>query len=156
VAGLRPGRLLLGGFGHWLPPIHRCRTRGLRVPGPRPARPRYSTRPVHPPWRTRRDFPQGLPSAEPRNDSSYSEEVVPDDRSSSNLVDCVASKTSQTHRCPELAIVIVNYNSWPDVCRLVGSLSRAPEVFDGRCEIVVVDNASDGPVPADELERPGV
>jgi N-acetylglucosaminyl-diphospho-decaprenol L-rhamnosyltransferase len=50
---------------------------------------------------------------------------------------------------PALAVVIVNYNGWPDVARLVGQLSPARELKDGRCRIVVVDNASDGPVPAD-------
>jgi N-acetylglucosaminyl-diphospho-decaprenol L-rhamnosyltransferase len=58
---------------------------------------------------------------------------------------------------PTLAVVIVNYNGWPDVSRLVAVLAAAPEVADGRCELVVVDNASDGPVPADLLaSRPGV
>ncbi len=48
---------------------------------------------------------------------------------------------------PRLAVVIVNYNGWPDVVRLGGSLAGAPEVADGRCELLVIDNASDGPVP---------
>jgi len=45
-------------------------------------------------------------------------------------------------------VVVVNYNAWPDVESLVSSLSDSPEVAGGRLEIVVVDNASDGPVPA--------
>ncbi|CAN5811184.1 glycosyltransferase family 2 protein [soil metagenome] len=48
---------------------------------------------------------------------------------------------------PDLTILLVNYNGWSDVERLVGSLSRAPEVAQGRCEIVVVDNASEEPAP---------
>jgi GT2 family glycosyltransferase len=44
--------------------------------------------------------------------------------------------------------VIVNYNAWPDVATLVEVLANSAEVSDGLCEVVVVDNASDGPVPA--------
>lgn len=55
---------------------------------------------------------------------------------------------------PRLTVVIVNYNGWDDVSRLVESLSRAPEVASGRCEVVVVDNASDGPVPPTFLPAP--
>ncbi len=55
--------------------------------------------------------------------------------------------------CPSLTVLIVNFNSWPDVARLVTSLGAAPELADGRSEILVIDNASDGPIPA-ELERP--
>jgi GT2 family glycosyltransferase len=57
-------------------------------------------------------------------------------------------KLSQVDDRPQLAMVIVNYNSWPDVTRLAGELARAPEIVNGLCEIVVVDNASLGPVPA--------
>jgi len=52
-----------------------------------------------------------------------------------------------------LTVVIVNYNGWPDVLRLIRVLAGTPEVADGRVEIVVVDNASQGPLPA-ELARP--
>jgi GT2 family glycosyltransferase len=52
-----------------------------------------------------------------------------------------------------LTVVIVNHNSWPDASRLVASLAGTPEVGAGECEVVVVDNASEGPVPA-ELARP--
>lgn len=48
---------------------------------------------------------------------------------------------------PSLAVLIVNYNSWPEVERLVESLGEASECSRGRCEIVVVDNASDGQAP---------
>jgi GT2 family glycosyltransferase len=52
-----------------------------------------------------------------------------------------------------ITAVIVNYNAWADVAGLVGSLACTPEVASGRCEVVVVDNASDGPVP-EPLRRP--
>ncbi|MCA1686709.1 MAG: glycosyltransferase family 2 protein, partial [Planctomycetia bacterium] len=55
---------------------------------------------------------------------------------------------------PLVTAVIVNYNSWPDVARLVASLAATPEVGSGRCEVVVVDNGSEGPVPA-SLRAPG-
>ncbi len=57
------------------------------------------------------------------------------------------------HRGRRLTIVIVNYESWPDVVRLVGSLRGEPELGAGACEVVVVDNASRGPIPT-ELARP--
>jgi N-acetylglucosaminyl-diphospho-decaprenol L-rhamnosyltransferase len=58
---------------------------------------------------------------------------------------------------PRLTIVIVNYESWADTVRLLGSLASQPEVQGGACEVVVVDNASRGPVPAElSSPRPGV
>jgi GT2 family glycosyltransferase len=48
-----------------------------------------------------------------------------------------------------LTVVIVNYESWPDVRRLVGTLAGSVEVRSGDAEIVVVDNSSTGPVPID-------
>lgn len=58
---------------------------------------------------------------------------------------------------PELAVVIVNYNGWPDVVRLVSTLIESPKVLEGRCEIIVVDNASDSPLPDVFLAgRPGL
>ena len=51
------------------------------------------------------------------------------------------------HASPLVSAVIVNFNAWPDVAALVASLSSSAAVTDGRCEIVVVDNASDGPLP---------
>lgn len=61
----------------------------------------------------------------------------------------------QAVRRPGLTVVVVNFNAWPDVARLVTMLADSPALADGRCEIVVIDNASDDPVPA-ELERPRV
>ncbi len=52
-----------------------------------------------------------------------------------------------------LAVVIVNYNSWPDVERLVADLGRADAVRDGRAELIVVDNQSPDPMP-DSLHSP--
>jgi GT2 family glycosyltransferase len=58
---------------------------------------------------------------------------------------------------PVVTAVIVNYNSWPEASKLAGKLAIASEVASGVCEIVVVDNASDGPVPpAWRAVRPGV
>ncbi len=54
---------------------------------------------------------------------------------------------------PLVTAVIVNFNSWPDVTALVKALATSPEVQSGLCEVVVVDNASDGPVPADFPSR---
>jgi N-acetylglucosaminyl-diphospho-decaprenol L-rhamnosyltransferase len=57
----------------------------------------------------------------------------------------------------ELTIIIVNYESWPDVVRLTASLLAEPESKSGRCRIVLVDNASKGSVPAPlELPRSGL
>jgi len=53
--------------------------------------------------------------------------------------------------------VIVNYNGWDDVLRLVSVLARAPEVVAGTCDVVVVDNASDGTIPPEfAMPEPGV
>jgi len=46
-----------------------------------------------------------------------------------------------------VTVVIVNYNSWLDVRRLVLGLAETPEVLAGACEVVVVDNASNAPAP---------
>jgi N-acetylglucosaminyl-diphospho-decaprenol L-rhamnosyltransferase len=61
------------------------------------------------------------------------------------------SETSAAHGpaiAPLLTAVVVNYNAWPDVAALVSALAVSPEVVSGLCEVVVVDNASSGPVPA--------
>lgn len=63
-----------------------------------------------------------------------------------------APEPTQSRPAPLLTVVVVNFNSWPDVGRLVTTLAASPEVVAGACEIVVVDNASDGPVP--EALRP--
>jgi len=51
-----------------------------------------------------------------------------------------------------LSVVIVNYQSWPDVDRLVVSLANSPSVGSGLAEILVVDNHSGEPVPDRLLE----
>lgn len=58
---------------------------------------------------------------------------------------------------PRLTAIIVNYNSWPEVLRLVTELRAEPEFGAGQLDVVVVDNASDHPVPEDLLHpaRPG-
>jgi N-acetylglucosaminyl-diphospho-decaprenol L-rhamnosyltransferase len=53
-----------------------------------------------------------------------------------------------------LTIIIVNHESWPDTLRLTESLTAEPCVRSGPCQIVVVDNASQGPVP-EALLAPG-
>ena len=58
---------------------------------------------------------------------------------------------------PRLTVIVVNYESWPDVVRLVESLTSESEFASGRCQVVVVDNASRGPIPeAISVERPGL
>jgi GT2 family glycosyltransferase len=49
---------------------------------------------------------------------------------------------------PRLSIVIVNFNSWSDVARLVETLGQSPEVQAGECELIIVDNASESDPPA--------
>ena len=53
-----------------------------------------------------------------------------------------------------MTIVVVNYESWPDIVRLVDSLRDEPELGSGLCEVVVVDNASPGRIPAELDDRP--
>jgi len=56
-----------------------------------------------------------------------------------------------------LTVVIVNYESWPDVLRLTASLTAEPEFVSGQCYVIVVDNASSGPVPQSlAFPRPGL
>ena len=50
--------------------------------------------------------------------------------------------------------MIVNYQSWDDVARLVGRLLRSPLVVQGACEILVVDNDSRQEIPS-ELRTKG-
>jgi hypothetical protein len=49
-------------------------------------------------------------------------------------------------------VILVNYESWPDIDRLVATLSQEPEFLTGRLHVIVVDNASASPVP-DNLLR---
>ena len=58
-----------------------------------------------------------------------------------------ASKSRGALSSPSLSVVIVNYNSWDDVTRLVLSLENDFEIRSGRCEILVVDNGSSEPAP---------
>jgi N-acetylglucosaminyl-diphospho-decaprenol L-rhamnosyltransferase len=48
---------------------------------------------------------------------------------------------------PRLTVIIVNFESWPDVIRLTTSLISEPEFASAQCPVIVVDNASAGPVP---------
>ncbi|MEW4567449.1 glycosyltransferase [Tautonia sp. JC769] len=57
---------------------------------------------------------------------------------------------------PTLAIVIVNFNSWPDCELLVEAMAAALSRSDGRCELILVDNASDDPPPPGLRGRPGI
>ena len=56
-------------------------------------------------------------------------------------------------RDSRLSVIVVNYNSWPDAARLVDELLADPAFSPERSEVVVVDNASQGPIP-DELSAP--
>ena len=53
-----------------------------------------------------------------------------------------------------LTVIVVNHESWPDAVRLTASLIAEPEFSSGQCRIVVVDNASRGPIPAALLNPP--
>jgi GT2 family glycosyltransferase len=52
----------------------------------------------------------------------------------------------------DLSVVVVNYNSWPDVRRLAIALRASEGCSSGRVELVIVDNASAEPPPRD-LDR---
>jgi GT2 family glycosyltransferase len=58
------------------------------------------------------------------------------------------------NRPARLSVVIVNYRSWGDVVRLASTLAAAPELVGGQCRLIVVDNASPEPVPADFDDPP--
>src|SRR5262249_52172685 len=74
-----------------------------------------------------------------------------------NKLSAPANLTARDSRRPRLTAIIVNHESWPDVQRLCTSLAAQPEFGSGQCQIVVVDNASRGPVPAGLLPfRPGL
>jgi N-acetylglucosaminyl-diphospho-decaprenol L-rhamnosyltransferase len=53
-----------------------------------------------------------------------------------------------------LTVIVVNHESWPDAVRLTASLVAEPEFSSGQCRIVVVDNASRGPIPSALLNPP--
>jgi N-acetylglucosaminyl-diphospho-decaprenol L-rhamnosyltransferase len=55
--------------------------------------------------------------------------------------------TASDSRRTRLTVIIVNHESWPDALRLTASLAAEPEFRSGQCQIVVVDNASRGPIP---------
>jgi GT2 family glycosyltransferase len=58
---------------------------------------------------------------------------------------------------PVVSVVVVNYNAWNDAARLALGLAGTPDVAAGRCEVIVVDNASEDAPPAELLEsRAGV
>ncbi len=48
---------------------------------------------------------------------------------------------------PTLATIVVNYDSWSDVDRLVQRFAASEPVRRGRIELIVVDNASAGAIP---------
>jgi N-acetylglucosaminyl-diphospho-decaprenol L-rhamnosyltransferase len=66
----------------------------------------------------------------------------------------VPRSDTDSERPPRLTAVLVNYNGWPDVVRLVATLAAEPEFRQNRLHIVVVDNASQGPVPEPLLRNP--
>ncbi|MGC8640480.1 MAG: glycosyltransferase family 2 protein [Isosphaeraceae bacterium] len=55
---------------------------------------------------------------------------------------------------PILTVILVNYNGWPDITRLLGTLLNEPAFRSGRLAVVVVDNASEGPIPEQLLSPP--
>ena len=52
-----------------------------------------------------------------------------------------------------VSVIIVNYESWPDVALLAETLAQAPEIRSGRWELIVVDNSTRQRVP-DCMEPP--
>src|SRR5262249_41241126 len=70
---------------------------------------------------------------------------------------CLPQAMARNDGGPQLTVVIVNYETWPDVVRLVADLTAEPEFTMGRCQVVVVDNASRGSIPeALAQPRPGL
>src|SRR4051812_2587517 len=67
----------------------------------------------------------------------------------------LSQETKSLPATRRLAVVIVNYNSWEDVQRLVDELSQAAEVRDGRAQVIVVDNRSPDPMPESLRSLPG-
>ncbi len=165
--GPRPGgpaaapRRPVRGDCSWVPPIHRCRASGAVAPGPAPGSPptvsaggrailgppsRISLKLFHRP--DRRFIPVIPVNLADRRARSSRWKVARVNPSHQPSLD------PRPSREPLLTVVIVNYNSWPDVAPAGRRRWPAtPEVAAGDCEVVVVDNASDGPVPT-ELARP--
>ncbi|WP_165234303.1 glycosyltransferase family 2 protein [Aquisphaera insulae] len=65
------------------------------------------------------------------------------------------NESSPAKGLPRLAVILVNYNGWPDVDRVVECLTAEPEFHAGRFQVVVVDNASRGPIPDRFTSLPG-
>lgn len=57
----------------------------------------------------------------------------------------------------QLSLITVNYRSWAHLENLLGDLDAAPELADGRWEVIVVDNNSgDGKIDTFKARYPGV
>jgi GT2 family glycosyltransferase len=54
---------------------------------------------------------------------------------------------------PRLTVILVNYNAWADVQRLVSLLQEEPEYSSAQLQIVIVDNASVDPAPQDLMRH---
>ncbi len=65
------------------------------------------------------------------------------------------STSERSGQAPRLTVIIVNYESWPDVMQLTRRWQIEPEFTSGRSGIVVVDNASRGSLPEGVLAAPG-
>lgn len=63
---------------------------------------------------------------------------------------------TETRLEPILSILVVNYESWEEVARLLAELGHDPSLTDGRVEVILVDNASptSGPPVGLELAHP--
>jgi GT2 family glycosyltransferase len=88
----------------------------------------------------------------------YLENLTRPGGSVAGKVGCVSSSSSNPSTdSTSLSVVIVNYQSWPDVLSLVASLANSPSIESGSTEILVVDNASAEPVPTPLLDpKPGI
>lgn len=70
-------------------------------------------------------------------------------------MDQPVAKREGSSNPPRLTIVIVNHESWADAAALVTALCDSTALADGRCEIIVVDNASRGTPPEAIVEELG-
>lgn len=57
---------------------------------------------------------------------------------------------------PRLSLVVVNYDSWPDILAHAAMLGQAPELQSGTVEAIVVDNHSPTPAPANRPKLHGL